>query len=386
MPDFLADLNAFRHDLEGSGLLADVAFGAATIQGVIDIDERGSATAIKALSIRDRIREVVPRLPQRTSNPVAAFLTGTADYWFGQRRDLQRKLHQDVLSGVDDEAARAVLAFLAADHGDQEPPVANYALRYKGEFAHRRPALREAWRAYYRHDPDINPRVRVMPSEAFIRLGTRSNFDSGRSYDDDLTFLDAMDPAGAGRAMDWLLDRPSTVRHQNAVVIGWMAGDPFADPTPLVLPFRVPPEDWTAPEPFGTLHVALLRAYPPARMHLRWYWSGDAALAFDRLAAFNRDLRAAVPHYFRAERSVRWHAAFVGLPRWTDMVMAILQAVLAGGPLPRGVMMEVVRLHRKPSTMPNEAVAAALLEVWAISNGHMARQSAGPPNKEIHDV
>lgn len=262
-------------------------------------------------------------------------------------------------------AARAVLAFLAASHKIDLPrQPANYALRFDGEFVHRSQALRAAWARRYTAEVDINPRIRVAPSEAFIRMGTRSNFDSGRSHDDNQSFLGAVDPAGAARALNWLLDRPTTVRHQDTAIIAWLAGDPFADPTPVVMPFRSMPEDWAAPEPLNTLHVAMLKAYPPARMHLRWYWSGDAIDAFAKLAAFDRTLRQAAPHYFRDDRLVRWHGAFAGTPRWSDMVMTVLQAVLLGDRLPDGVMLEIVRLHRKPRQLPSEPLAAALLAAW----------------------
>lgn len=88
MPDFLADLNAFRADLEGSGLLVDPAFANATITGIIDIDRDGAVLSIKRLSPKQAIRDQVPRLPQRTRNAVAAFLTGSAEYWFGRHRPL----------------------------------------------------------------------------------------------------------------------------------------------------------------------------------------------------------------------------------------------------------------------------------------------------------
>lgn len=368
MPDFLADLNVFRADLEGSGLLVDPAFAYATITGIIDIDAQGNLLAIKRLAPKQTVRDELPRLPRRTSNPVAAFLTGSVDYWFNHRRKFQRDLHERVLAGVDDPGAAALLSFLARDHDcalSSQP--GNCALRLDGEFIHRRPALREAWLSHYQPDPDPNPRVRIYASEAFIRLGTRSNLDSGKSYDDNLDFLGPMDPAGAGRALDWMLDRPTTVRHQDTAAIAWLDGDPFADPTPMVCPLRKVGEDWRQPAPINTLHVALLKAYPPARMHLRWYWSGDATVAFERLAAFDRQLRSSAPHYFVDAAPVRWPVAFAGTARWADMSTAILQAVLSGRPIPRGVMMELVRLHRKPRQLPSAPLSAALLETWAAS-------------------
>lgn len=120
--------------------------------------------------------------------------------------------------------------------------------------------------------------------------------------------------------------------------------------------------------PINTLHVAILKAYPPARMHLRWYWSGEAAEALGRLAGFDAQLRRAAPHYF-GDRTVRWHEAFRGDLKWTDMVMSTLQAVLLGDRLPDAVAYEIVRLHRRPRNIPNEHCCAALLEVWATGKG-----------------
>lgn len=368
MPDFFGDLNAFRVDLEAAGLLRSPAWTEATVCGVIDLDRTGKLTGTTALTGRQRYREVLPTLPRRTSAPVAAYLTGSPDYWSGKHRVMQRDLHDRVLGRVDHPAALAVLAFL------RQPPAtlpANLSdlciLRIDGEPAHNIPALREAWESYFEPEFEPNPRVRVLPSEAMIRMGTQSKAESATSYGGNLEVLRMLDPAGAAIALNWLLERPTTARHQDTAVIAWMAGDPLTDPTPAVMPFYRDEIEW--PAPINTLHVAILTARPPARMHVRWYWSGEACEAFARLQRFDQRLRAAVP--ITADwTAMRWQELFKASPRWADMVMTVLQDVLTGAPLSPGVMMEIVRLHRKPIPKWVEVHAAGLLEVWASDHGH----------------
>ena len=366
MPDFLGDLNAFRVALEANGLLQETAFADATITGVIDIDRAGRLSGARQLSAKERMRVHLPVLPKRTSNPVAAFLSGSGEYWAGSKRAIQRDLHQAVLADIDDADARAILAFFDRP---PEPAVArltgNSVLRIEGRWAHEAPALRDAWSAHHQPAEDLNPRIRVWPTEAYVRLGTSTNAESAKSHGGGDAHIRAMDPGGAARALNWLLDRPSTARHQHTAAIAWLAGDPLGDPTPMVCPLGRLPADWTAPQPINTLHVAMLKAYPPARMHLRWYWSGDAVEAFERLAAFDAQLRSSLPHYFTDNLPVRWPATFAGTPRYADMVVETLQCLLGGTPLPHGVMCELVRLHRKPSKLPNEPLAFAMLEAWA---------------------
>jgi hypothetical protein len=327
MPDFLADLNAFRVDLEASGLLPDEAFANVTANAVINLDAQGRVLEVKRLGAGKQLRELMPVLPRRTLNPVAAYLTGRMAYWGGAHRRLQRDLHERVLDGVGHPAAAAILAFLRTDPAPALPEAPLHAvLRIDDVYAHHVPELLQAWQRYFRPDPDPNPRIRVRPDEAFTRLGTAyPSRGSAGSYGHSGTLPEALfDPAGAARALNWLLDRPSTAQHQDHAVMAWLAGDPHSDPTPLVVPYRQ-----HAPEPvqpFGTLHVAMLTARPPARVSLRWYWSGDAVTAFERLDRFEARLRSFV-RPFSTDRRLRWHNVFRDDPRWADMVMAIVQAL-----------------------------------------------------------
>lgn len=363
MPDVFEGLNNFRADLEASGLLRDPAYSATTVGGIIDLDERGVLVSITTLQPKQNYREDVPYIPARTSVPIASFLTGRPEYWFGRHRSLQAALHKAVLEGVSAPSAKAVMRFLESDHVDEIPKVnSNWVLRIAGEFAHHKREMRQAWEAHFERPFEKNPRIRIWPTEAFIRIGTSTNADSASHYEDNDDFLRWMNPGGAAEALNWLLDRKSTIRNQHNAIVAWMAGDPLSDPTPVVLPFHQPAEDAEQVSPFGDLHVLMMTARPPANMTFRYYWSGEATEAFARLKLFDEQLRAAAPDYF-GDKPVLWHEAFRTHPRWADMVMTILQAVLNGWPLPDGVMYEIVRLF-KNHRVQNEVCSFALLQVW----------------------
>lgn len=363
MPDLLGDLNRFRVDLDAAGLLRSRHYSTTTVAGIIDLDDAGTLVALTPLKIKETYREDVPAVPDRTSAPRAAFLSGTPDYWFGTKRHYQLALHQAVLPQPDGIGA-AILAFLAGPAlSDAPKSTNNWVVRVGGRFAHADPDLKRAWEAYFVPDPVKNPRVRVMPAEAFIRLGTSSNAASSESYGGNDAFLHLMDPGGAADALNWLLDRPSTARHQDTAIIAWLDGDPYSDPTPFVFPFYRT-GDYVRPMPMNTLHVAMLTARPPARMSLHYYWSGDAALAFERIGAFDAALRRGAGHYFTDDRPVRWHEAFRDRPRWAAMVMTVMQAVLNGDRIPDGVAHEIVAILRKPARITNEAYCAALISAW----------------------
>jgi hypothetical protein len=153
--------------------------------------------------------------------------------------------------------------------------------------------------------------------------------------------------------------------------MSWLSGHPHDDPTPFVMPSRHHADRSARPHPANTLHVVILTARPPARMSLRYYWSGDAAPAFARIEAFHGLVRDIAPHFFRGDAHPVWSGAFATSPRWADMVMAVQQAVLMGLPIPEGVMAEVVRIRRKPVARHLEPAMAGILSAWAITTGRI---------------
>lgn len=370
MPDFFSGLNSFRRKLEDAQLLPDYAFDGATITGVIDIDADGVVVNVTKLAPKDTLRESLPRLPLRTNRPVAAYLTGTLEYWFGENKTTQLALHEAVLKDSSSLVGKAILTLLRGHHPNTYKIAGTFAVRVNGNFAHHDPDLLKAWLAHYKPVLETNPRIRVSPADAFIRLGTSSSATSTDSYGSNPNALEMLNPGGAGIALNWLLERSTTVRHQNHVFIAWLDAAPLDDPTPAVAPMEKPPQGWQMPNPSGNLHVAVITARPPARMSLRYYWQGDAATALKRISDLDSDLREAFPHIFTDPAPQRWLQTFRDQPRFADMACSILQSTLNGHKLSDGVSMDIVRMLRKPGRVPNELMATALLEVWARQHGH----------------
>ncbi|MDP2858062.1 MAG: type I-C CRISPR-associated protein Cas8c/Csd1 [Bacillota bacterium] len=119
------------------------------------------------------MRLLLPDRPKRSSGGLANFLCDPAEYVLGtpvagaerakKRHKLCRVLHEQVLAGIDDDGAKAVLGFLSewnpeaypGDHGLQDARDAldrggNLVFRLEGDdrFVHDRPAVIRAWDSY----------------------------------------------------------------------------------------------------------------------------------------------------------------------------------------------------------------------------------------------
>lgn len=380
MTKFLEDLTLLHDDLVACGALKDDGFLEATIQGVISIDRDGRLLGGRRIgkgAFGQRLS--VPALPNRTSGIVASFLTGKSEYWFGGdgraalQREAMRTLHKTVLAGCDDPMAQAVLALLDRDHDTSDLPPVNgmWIVEIDGVLAHEVEALRRAWRNSDAVAADENPRIRVIPQYGNTRL-VSSNVEAAKSHGQDKTaFPPSVSGSKAGRALNWLLDRPSTLRLDNTAFVAWLADDPQNDPTEYLLPIWRSGSD-EMPLWRGRLHLAVIDSRPPGRISTRLHWSGEAEEARERLQSFYDHLWRVAYYPFKSVRRPNWLAAFRDSPRSVELITWTLQAVLDGMPIGNGVMSECIRLMRRDNN-PNPP-RIALIGVCLGTN----KEEAGP--------
>lgn len=111
------------------------------------------------------MRLIVPQRPKRTGNVAPAFMCDNISFVFGigevdsaRRGEALGQLHHTILDGVDDEGAKALLAFLdnrtIGEYGDADGELlsecGNIVFRLQGEptYLHEREAIKDAWIAY----------------------------------------------------------------------------------------------------------------------------------------------------------------------------------------------------------------------------------------------
>ena len=178
----LQSLTAYYETLAAQGRLDRPGWAGAKISYALQINGEGELEQVILLKYeqeRGKKKVLVPReisLPapaKRTVGIAANFLWDNASYILGvddkgkPQRSREcfaccRKLHHQLLDGVDSPAARAVLCFFdrwepekAALHPalqtDWEDILAsaNLIFRYNSSFVHEDPLLREAWQAHY---------------------------------------------------------------------------------------------------------------------------------------------------------------------------------------------------------------------------------------------
>lgn len=352
MPDLLTALCRLDDALGKAGLVPDLAVGRATIFGDIVFDPSGEVTGI---DLRQR-HEIVPRLPQRTRGVVAAFLVGTLPYWRGgrSRRDQDSlaamcELHERVLGGLrGDPDVHALLSGLASPRGDLGEAAGTPGLflpRIGDAYLHTRDDVVAAWRRAF-EPPGGNPLIRVGHKSP-VRL-VSSNLPSARSYGRD----DAQLPPGVtshayGRALNWLLDRETTVRIGDTAFAAWCDADLDLDPTPIILPrarTEAVIEDWP-----GAVHVVAIQEVPPGRAAVRLYDVVDGALLGARLRDF----------YSTFSAPTAWFWALPEAGRAANTTHA-LRAILDGRRLPPGIVARLVSELRYRQR--SEAMGVALLE------------------------
>lgn len=145
------------------------------ISSSIVIDKNGDVKSVKSLckQVDKRVLPtyfIVPEPPKRSGQrPAPAFLCENAEFIFGiykeqkgadYRFEASRMLHEEVLDGIDDEGAMALLNFYAKrkqgryDVYDVDiSPLDDggniiFQLQGDSQFIHERPAIRRAWERY----------------------------------------------------------------------------------------------------------------------------------------------------------------------------------------------------------------------------------------------
>ncbi len=160
------------------------------VDGEIVLDPDGAVVSVSplyTLNGKKRVRRLmeVPLLPKRTSQrPGAALLYENVSFLFGvydkpdgaaYRFSASRKKHEAVLSGCEDEGARAVLRFFekrrmgsvsypGVDTSLLEDPRVFVVFRLRGDpaFIHERPAVRAAWEAYQDENDKSAPMIQCL--------------------------------------------------------------------------------------------------------------------------------------------------------------------------------------------------------------------------------
>jgi len=146
-------------------------FSTAQVSGCIELDNQGNVRDVISLldEKKKKTQLVVPNHHKRAGDPTPeksyflcdksiCFLADAAGikYW-----EASKALHQEILADVDDDGARAILAFF-----EGAPPVGRgfgkadllvFRLESDGaEYLHKRPAMRRAWERYFSNQTQDN--------------------------------------------------------------------------------------------------------------------------------------------------------------------------------------------------------------------------------------
>lgn len=169
-------------DLAALGEIASPGWGLAKVSFAIYINDQGQlirTASVKTEQVRGKKTVLSPQMMQlpapvkRTVGIAANFLCDNSGYILGvdnkgnSQRTLDcfaacKALHQQLLSGLDSSAAKALLAFFQTwnpAHAHEHPALrddwdeivsgANLVFRYGGAYVHEDPAICQAWQAYY---------------------------------------------------------------------------------------------------------------------------------------------------------------------------------------------------------------------------------------------
>ncbi len=209
--------------------IAPFGYSMAKVSFALNIDDDGTLLDIFPLSRQvqrgKRTREVprpmfVPEQVKRSgSSPKANFLCDNSAFVLGisvkdeekpnysaKRFAAFQELHQDILEGVDSEAAQAVLAFLEKHNpatARRHPAIApmlerlleggNIVFQYRGRYVHEDPEVKRAWEDYKARQDAVNmqclvtgkvaPIARLHPIVRRVR-GTKQGRGSLVSFND----------------------------------------------------------------------------------------------------------------------------------------------------------------------------------------------------------
>ena len=169
-------------DLAALGEIASPGWGLAKVSFAIYINDQGQlirTASVKTEQVRGKKTVLSPQMMQlpapvkRTVGIAANFLCDNSGYILGvdnkgnSQRTLDcfaacKALHQQLLSGLDSSATKALLAFFQTwnpAHAHEHPALrddwdeivsgANLVFRYGGAYVHEDPAICQAWQAYY---------------------------------------------------------------------------------------------------------------------------------------------------------------------------------------------------------------------------------------------
>ncbi|MBP3310647.1 MAG: type I-C CRISPR-associated protein Cas8c/Csd1 [Butyricicoccus sp.] len=176
----LQALCTYYNALAARGEISPPGWCSAKVSFALDIDENGALHGVIPLKIIPAgAKKEAPQLLQvpeqvkKTSGVSANFLCENSSYFLGvdnkgkPARSLQcfeaaRKLHEQILSGVDSSAARAVLSFFSdwqpenaaahpalAEYLDEITKGANLIFSVNGVYAQNDPAIRAAWQTHH---------------------------------------------------------------------------------------------------------------------------------------------------------------------------------------------------------------------------------------------
>jgi CRISPR-associated protein Csd1 len=133
----------------------------ANVGGCIVLNAAGSVTNIVSYAEgKQKSRKLIaPIQPKRSSGVRASFLCDNAGYLLGldekkgkEKRAAAAKLHHELLAGIQEPEAQAVLAFFDLDEvGDAgDVPSGNLVFKLEGvaPFVHENPTIRDAWERY----------------------------------------------------------------------------------------------------------------------------------------------------------------------------------------------------------------------------------------------
>lgn len=275
----LQALTEYYQTLLERGEISAPGWGEVKVSYALCIGENGAleqAICVKTQRAQGKKTVSAPqamRLPapaKRASDVAANFLCDNSSYFLGadnKEKPMRtqkcfqacRALHEELLGGIDDPAARAVLAFFRTWRPDQaaEHPAlseyweeivagANLVFRYRGEFVHSNPVIQRAWDAYYQaseNGPEmvclvtgkrgpvenIHPSIKNVPgaqpsgaalvsfnAPAFCSFGKEQNLNAPTSKYAAFAYT---------TALNYLLsDREHVYRMGDATVVCWARG------------------------------------------------------------------------------------------------------------------------------------------------------------------
>jgi len=145
-------------------------FSTAQVSGCIELDNQGHVREVISLVDEKKKKTplIVPNQHKRTKLGDPYFLCDKADYFLAGEEaerainwESTRALHQDILADVDDDGARALLAFFEGEppggQGFGKADLLVFRMESDGgAYLHERPAIRNAWERHFSRQTEGN--------------------------------------------------------------------------------------------------------------------------------------------------------------------------------------------------------------------------------------